>query len=162
MSTYTLLIVILLICLSFKSIHIKQSYNLSGGDMRAAVFSRFDYKPQFPFMSTFTMDDPNRFSKRYNRAGPLKLIVQRPYRFYTMPLGNWGYPWTFPRPKDNHCLQFANDRCDEHLNWKKDVIHPSLCFNSVYQQCRKGIDPIFIKVANQGTYPIENDFSSLN
>jgi hypothetical protein len=122
-----------------------------GGD-RKSIFSRFHYEPDYNYISTFDMDDPERFSKRYNTPGPLKLLVHQPYRFYTMPDGNWGYPWHFPRPKDPHCLQLASNLCDEKINWNQAVIRPSKCFDSVYKQCQVGLDPLLIQVTNKGVY----------
>jgi hypothetical protein len=79
-----------------------------------------------------------------------------------MPDGNWGYPWHFPRPIDYKCLKLATTRCHEGdivLNrtsdqklgglgviGPEDILKPSACFDSVYQQCRNGVDPLLIKV----------------
>lgn len=127
-----------------------QSKQEGGG--RKAIFSRFHYEPQFPFMSKFDKYNPNLASKTYNVAGPIRFIVQRPYRNYYMPLGNWGYPWHFPEPIDRHCQYFAADRCDEKLDWQKDMVRPSTCFDSVYKQCRKGINPLLVKIPEKGIY----------
>ena len=122
-----------------------------GGD-RKAIFSRFHYMPEYTFMSSFDMNDPNRFSKHYNTPGPLKIIVRQPYRFYTMLDGNWGYPWHFPRPKLPQCLKLASDLCDEKIDWDSDIIKPSKCYDGVYKQCKNGIDPLFIKVEDKNVY----------
>jgi len=136
------LIILLVFCAYFWG----TDQNNQVGGSREGIFSRFKYEPQYPFMSKFTEDDPVKFSKRYNRAGPLRLIMSRPYRFYTMPLGNWGYPWHFPERTDPYCLVLSSDRCDEPIDWEKELIRPSKCFDSVYKQCRSGIDPLLIKI----------------
>lgn len=128
---------------------------LSGGD-RAAIFNRFNYEPlppySWPFISKLDQNNLNTYAKHYNNAGPLKIIMDRPYRNYTMPDGNWGYPWHFPEYAYRDCYILASDRCDEPINWKKELIRPSQCFDSVYKQCRKGIDPLLIKVSDKGVY----------
>src|SRR5207245_5673247 len=102
------------------SLSIKKSYTDQIGGTRAAIFSRFHYEPQYPFISKFDMRDLNRFSKYYNTAGPLEWIVARPYRFYTMPDGNWGYPWHFPEKANYDCLKLSSDRCEEPINLRRD------------------------------------------
>jgi hypothetical protein len=146
------LVFIFAICLVLVIFHRRSSIpNQLGGD-RKAIFSRFHYMPDLTFMSTFDMDDPDRFSKRYNIPGPLKLIKQRPYRFYEMPPGNWGYPWHFPRPTNHKCLDLASKLCEEKIDMNKNLIRPSECYDSVYKQCQLGIDPLLIKVSNKNVY----------
>lgn len=133
--------------------------NMSGGS-RAAIFNRFNYEPlpptSWPFISKLTQDDLNTYSKHYNNAGPLKILMDRPYRNYTMPDGNWGYPWHFPETADRQCYILASNRCDEPINWKKEIIRPSECFDSVYKQCRQGVDPLLLKITNKGVYDYFN------
>jgi len=143
-------------------------YKNQNGGSRSAIFSRFHYIPQYPFMSKLDLVDYNIFSKTYNYPGPLKIIVGRPYRNYRMPDGNWGYPWHFPEPADHTCLKLAETRCHEDViilnktadqklgglgvTAPKDMIKPSKCFDSVYKQCRSGVDPLLIKVKDIGVY----------
>lgn len=139
------------------------------GGSRAAIFSRFYYEPQFPFISKFDDKDLNVFSKIYNTAGPLKIMMGRPYRYYTMAEGNWGYPWHFPGPIMTRCFRLASDLCEENIGIipikteaqkrgglfyenPREIIRPSKCFDSVYQQCKDGTDPLLIRVADKGVY----------
>ena len=137
------------------------------GSGRTSIFSRFSYLPQYPFISQFSQDDP-RLSKRYNTPERMKIIMGRPYRVYQMNLGNWGYPWTFPEPTDTRCLQLSQDRCNEEVVTliktpeqklgglgvvsPKEIVRPSRCFDSVYRQCRSGLDPLLIHAREQGVY----------
>jgi hypothetical protein len=165
MDLFIYLIIIVIVC----CVQIRRASEPQIGGGRSAIFSRFYYEPQFPFMSKLDDKDLDVFSKIYNTAGPLKLIMGRPYRYYTMPEGNWGYPWHFPEPVDSKCLSVASDRCEENIGFvpikteaeklgglfyqtPKDVIRPSKCFDSVYRQCRAGVDPLLIHVADKGVY----------
>jgi hypothetical protein len=120
-------------------------FEQSGGS-RAAIFSHFRYKPQYPFISKLDTVDLNRFSKTYNHAGPLKVITGRPYRFETMPDGNWGYPWHFPEKKQNQCLNLASSMCNQVLNKESEILQLSKCSDHVYKQCSDGIDPLLILI----------------
>jgi hypothetical protein len=148
---------------------LKEYENLQTGGSRAAIFSRFYYEPQFPFISKLDDKDLNVFSKIYNTPGPLKIMMGRPYRYYTMAEGNWGYPWHFPGPIVTRCFRLAADLCEENIGIipikteaqkrgglfyenPREIIHPSKCFDSVYYQCKKGIDPLLIRVADKGVY----------
>lgn len=134
-------------------------FNQSGGS-RAAIFSRFNYEPlppnSWPFISKFTQNEPNKYAHHYNNIGPLKMIMNRPYHNYTGDDGSWLYPWHFPETAQTDCYALASNRCNEPINWKDETIHPSQCFDSVYKQCRQGVDPLLIKVDNQGVYDYFN------
>jgi hypothetical protein len=125
----------------------KQVLNLNQtGGSRADIFNRFNYMPVRPFISSFVDPDPRsffdpqrgRFSKKYNKRGRMKIIMGRPYRNHRMKDGNWGYPWHFPESSSVGCLQLASRRCKQPIDLTKDLIIPSKCIDSVYQQCREG------------------------
>jgi len=164
---FGLLIVVYLLSIIIRAVWIVMVNKQSGGS-RSAVFSRFHYLPQYPFMSKLDTVDLNVFSKIYNVPQRLEIIMGRPYRNYRMADGNWGYPWHFPEPADHTCLQLAEERCGEEaitllktpdqklgglgVETPKDIVRPSKCFDYVYKQCRAGIDPLLIKVKYKGVY----------
>ncbi len=156
------IIIILLIFLLFICALIPSKLIILSGGGRKAIFSRFHYTPEFPYISKLDTIDRNRFSKVYNVAGPLKFIMGRPYRNYQAKDGNWTYPSHFPEPNDDRCVRLASDRCDEPITLpsknvliipqSKEVIRPSKCFDSVYKQCRQRIDPLLIQVKDKHVY----------
>lgn len=120
------------------------------GGSREAIFSRFSYIPDFPFISQLDQVDLDRFSKSYNVAGPIKLISGRPYRYYRTEDSTWVYPWQFPQPINKGCIQKAVDRCHENVimlkkeedktgglsvDTPKDIVRVSPCFNQTYTDC---------------------------
>ena len=136
---------ILLICM----IHNPHTQN---GGSREAIFSRFSYQPEFPFISQSIITNLDRFSKTYNVAGNLKFIQGRPYRYYWTMDSNWAYPWTFPESIHTNCVQKASDHCNEPVqNIKtvtqklnglavdsaKDIVRRSQCFDQIYSTCSK-------------------------
>ena len=121
---------------------------IAGG--RKEIFSRFEYQPQYPFISQLDTIDLNRFSRQYNIGGPLKFIAGRPYRYYKTEDSLWVYPWDFPQQINHKCFNRANRQCHQSINLVKkeeeklsglasqtpaDVVHPSNCWQSVYQKC---------------------------
>jgi hypothetical protein len=123
------------------------------GGSRDDMFSRFNYIPDFPMISQLDQVDLDRYSKVYNHAGPLKLIMGRPYRFYDSYDSTWLYPWHFPEEIDKPCLQEASTRCHEPIVMIKketdklgglgvltpaDLVHVSPCFDETYQHCLRG------------------------
>lgn len=143
-----ILIVILIIVLIYPRSNI---YSLVGGS-REAIFSRFDYVPEFPMISQLDSVDLDRFSKVYNTAGPLKFISGRPYRYYKSEDSTWLYPWNFPHEMDRQCTTYASRRCNESpiilvkkeegklnglaVQTPKDIVRTSPCFNKNYDRCR--------------------------
>ena len=140
-------------------IHLNPDTEELEGGGREAIFSRFNYQPDFPLMSQLDTVDLDRFSKVYNEAGPLKFYVGRPYRFYQTKGTNgimsgtstWLYPWDFPRQIDQPCLQTASHKCNEPImtvnseddklsglgaQTPKDLVYASPCFNRVYKECQ--------------------------
>uniref|UniRef100_A0A6C0BL15 Uncharacterized protein n=1 Tax=viral metagenome TaxID=1070528 RepID=A0A6C0BL15_9ZZZZ len=123
------------------------------GGSRAAIFSRFSYQPDFPMISQLTTVDFDRFSRVYNREGPLKLMAGRPYRFdSTRPNVSWLYPWHFPQELDPVCLQRAMTRCQEPVislksesdklgglavETPKEIVELSPCFDQIYTNCQR-------------------------
>lgn len=131
--------------------NVSQKWTTQIGGSRDAIFSRFNYTPEFPMISKLDTVDLDRFSKIYNFPGPLKLIMGRPYRLYDSKESTWLYPWHFPEPVDTPCLQEASTSCDEPVVMIKkeeeklgglsvktpsDIVHVSSCFDEVYQRCR--------------------------
>jgi hypothetical protein len=140
---------VLVLVLDRKSTSVSVSEQ-TGGSSRADLFARFNYMPVRKFISRFTEKDP-RLSKHYNKPGRLKIIMGRPYRFYSMAIrdgggGEWGYPWHFPEYSDIGCLRLSSFRCNEKIDLSEDFILPTKCFDEVYKQCRSGIPPLRIKV----------------
>jgi hypothetical protein len=122
------------------------------GGSRTAIFSRFNYTPDFPMISQFDQVDYNRFSKVYNISDPIKFISGRPYKFYHTADSTWLNPWTFPQEINKPCLQRAMNRCNEHvvmlkseedklgglsISTPKDIVRVTPCFDQVYEQCQK-------------------------
>ncbi len=150
---------IIIISIYYLSDRFRNFENQSGGS-RSAVFSRWHYTPEYPMISRLDLIDYNLFSKTYNTAGPLKIIVGRPYRNYMMSNGNWDYPWHFPEQDDHSCLKLAESRCNEDIitlnksadqklgglgvTAPKDLLRTSKCFDYVYKQCRNGINSLLI------------------
>jgi hypothetical protein len=91
------------------------------GGSRAAIFSRFNYTPDFPMMSQFDTVDLDRFSKTYNTADPIRFISGRPYRFYHTKDSTWLYPWHFPQEIDDQTIQRASRICREPITLVKKV-----------------------------------------
>jgi hypothetical protein len=127
------------------------TYSQNGGS-REAIFSRFSYHPSFPFISQLDQIDPERFSKVYNSAGPLKLISGRPYRYYRTEDSTWVYPWQFPQPIHTQCLEQAMSKCHEpvvtikkeddklgglSVETPRDIVKVTPCFDRVYTECSK-------------------------
>lgn len=127
------------------------------GGSRAAIFSRFQYQPEFPFISQLDTDDPVRFSKVYNVAGPVKFITGRPYKYYHTLASTWAYPWQFPQQINLPCIRQASDHCQEPIIMvkkeedklgglgvatPKDIVRPSPCFDKFYEQCLQLMPPI--------------------
>lgn len=121
-----------------------------GGD-RAAIFSRFNYQPQFPFISTFNTVDLERFSKVYNMTDPVVFFSGRPYKYYHTEDSTWLYPWHFPQEVHLDCIQEAVNKCHEPIilvkkeedklgglgvKTPKDIVHPSACFIKWYENCQ--------------------------
>lgn len=122
---------------------------LQSGGSRSAIFSRFNYQPDFPFISQLDTVDLDRFSKVYNVADPMKFIVGRPHRFYHTPDSTWVYPWTFPQPVYYQKLKETSQRCNEPpvvifkkgedklkglaIETPKDIVHVSPCFEATYR-----------------------------
>lgn len=127
------------------------------GGSRSAIFSRFTYQPDPPYMSTLDTVDPDRFSKTYNTAGPTKFIMGRPYKYYKTKNRTWLYPWSFPQEINTSCIMRANDQCEgENLIMIKqseeklgglgvatpqDIFRGTPCFNKVYEACLKDTKP---------------------
>jgi len=123
------------------------------GGSREAIFSRFNYTPDFPMISQLDTVNFDRFSKVYNIAGSLKFIGGRPYRYYKSEDSTWLYPWDFPQEIDRHCTQKASQKCHEppvilvkkeveKLNGlatktPADIVHVSPCFLEAYEKCQK-------------------------
>lgn len=114
---------------------------------RGDLFTRFHYLPMSDMLG-----QRGRFKSKFPniKPGRLKIIMGRPYRKYDDKEGSWHYPWHFPEVTDLKCLDLSNELCDEKLNMRKQFIKPSRCFDEVYSQCRKGIDPLHIKVRLKG------------
>lgn len=137
-------------------IHLQPDQEDLEGGGREAIFSRFNYQPDFPMMSQLDTVDLDRFSKVYNEAGPLKFYVGRPYRFYQTKdpspgTSTWLYPWDFPQPIDESCMQKASHKCHEPImtvksendklsglgaETPKDLVLPSACYNRVFKECQ--------------------------
>lgn len=140
-------------------IHLQPDQEDLEGGGREAIFSRFKYQPDFPMMSQLDTVDLDRFSKVYNEAGPIKFYVGRPYRFYqtaethgiTKGTSTWLYPWDFPRPIDEPCMQKASHKCHEPVmtvksesdklsglgaQTPKDLVKTSDCYNRVFKECQ--------------------------
>lgn len=120
--------------------------NMVGGS-REAIFSRFNYQPDFPMISQFDQVNLDRASKQYNVADPVKFIMGRPYRYYHTPDSTWLYPWHFPQPINKPAIQKAMDRCQEPIVMikqeedklgglgvatPKDIVRVSPCFWDKY------------------------------
>lgn len=125
------------------------SHRLMGGS-REAIFSRFDYEPDFPFISQMDQNDLDLFSKTYNQKEGLRFLVGRPYRRYQTPSSTWIYPWEFPQPIHQRCIDQTSARCHETVILPKkeeeklngiagrnppDRQSVSQCFDTFYQQC---------------------------
>jgi hypothetical protein len=130
--------------------HENHSPDLRGGS-REAIFSRFKYTPEFPFMSKFDTVDLDRFSKVYNIAGRVKFIMGRPYKLYHTEKSTWLYPWEFPEEINMRCIKEASTRCNEPIIMikreedklsglavptPKDVVRVSDCFDKIYERCQ--------------------------
>jgi len=126
------------------------SKNDQNGGSREAIFSRFEYAPEFPFISQFDMTNLDRFSKIYNIPGPIKFISGRPYKYYRTNESTWLYPWDFPQEVNHSCIRQASMRCHEPIilvkkeeaklsglsaQTPKDIVQPSSCFSQLYEQC---------------------------
>jgi len=122
----------------------------SGGS-RAPIFSRFNYQPDFPFISQFDMVDLDRFSKVYNVTGPVKFLSGRPYKYYATPESTWLYPWQFPQEINHKCINKAGQKCHESVIMVKteedklgglgiatprDIVRVSPCFDQIYKKCQ--------------------------
>lgn len=126
--------------------------NTHYGGSREAIFSRFEYQPDFPMISQLDTVNFNQFSKIYNTGDDTKFIMGRPYRYYHTKNSTWTYPWTFPQEIDRYCIQKASSTCgdkfvqikqpDEKLSGlgadtPKDIFIPSKCFNQTYNDCQE-------------------------
>lgn len=110
------------------------AYSIIEGYSRANIFSRYHYEPNFNVMS------PANHTKR-------RVIIQgRPY-IPNEEKSSWYLPWYYPEKSNVFCLKQAEFRCGEKLNLNKDVIHTSKCWNSVYQQCVDGVEPLKIRLS---------------
>jgi len=129
----------------------KTTHQLYGGS-REAIFSRFNYIPEFPFISQLDTVDLERFSKVYNIKDPLKFTAGRPYRYYHTDHSTWVYPWDFPQEIQMRCIKEASDKCHEPIimikkeedklsglavSNPKDIVRVSDCYNKVYEQCQQ-------------------------
>lgn len=146
-------LIVMIICLKYKYNKKKRESEQIGG-RRKAIFSRWSYQPDLNYISA-DYNTSDKLYKQYNLAGRLKLIDGRPYKYYTMLDGNYGYPWHFPQATNNRCFKLSQMKCQEpidiNLSKFKTVI-PSKCIDSVFKQCLRGIDPLYIKVKNKGIY----------
>jgi len=144
-----IIIFILLFTIIFKFTHTKPQ--LYGGS-RESIFSRFNYTPEFPFISKLDTVDLDRFSKVYNIKDPVKFIAGRPYRYYHTDQSTWTYPWEFPQEIHMQCIKKAATQCHEPIimikkeedklsglavSNPKDIIRVSDCYNNVYDQCQQ-------------------------
>lgn len=122
------------------------------GGSREAIFSRFNYTPEFPFISQLDTVDLDRYSKVYNLTDPIKFIAGRPYKYYHTEHSTWVYPWEFPQEINTTCINLAAHKChepiimpkkdEEKLNGlavsnPKDIVRVSKCFDRVYEHCQQ-------------------------
>lgn len=114
---------------------------------RGDLFTRFNYLPMHDMLG-----QRDRFKSKFPniKPGRLKIIMGRPYRTDDDREGSWHYPWHFPEVTDLKCMDLSSELCDERLDMRKQFIKPSRCFDEVYAQCRKGLDPLRIKVRLKG------------
>jgi hypothetical protein len=132
--------------------HVRGRYQEMTGGSREYIFSRFNYTPEFPFISTFDTVDLDRFSKIYNIKDPVKFIMGRPYKYYHTKESTWMYPWEFPQEIHMKCIKEAATRCNEPIIMikkeedklsglaaptPKDIVRVSDCYNKVYEQCQE-------------------------
>ena len=135
------IVVVLIVIISY-FINRRDMNDIIGGS-RSAIFSRFNYQPEFPFISKFDKKDLDLFSKEYNMVDNVKFIVGRPYKFYHSKESTWLYPWQFPQEIDDTRIQQAINQCKEPMimiktitdklgglsvETPKDVVYPSTCF----------------------------------
>jgi hypothetical protein len=120
------------------------------GGSREAIFSRFKYLPQFPFISRMDTKNLDVFSKEYTARGPLTFISGRPYNLYDTKASTWIYPWYFPQEINMKCAEHAAKRCNEPIIMikreedklsglaapnPKDIVRVSDCYRNVYENC---------------------------
>ena len=123
------------------------------GGSRSAIFSRFSYQPDFPFISQFDTVNLDRFSRVYNEPGPVKFVQGRPYRLYQSEDSTWLYPWEFPQKINYRCLRVPSDRCHEPpiitvkkakdklkglaVESPKEIVRVTPCYSRWYEKCMK-------------------------
>jgi len=141
-----IIISIIIILLYFRN-------NTQYGGSRHAIFSRFKYLPQYPFISQLDIDNTDVLSKKYTSKSPLIYLAGRPYRSYDTKQSTWINPWHFPQEINMYCIQDATNRCNERLQGKgiikdekdkmsgkaisnpRDIVRTTECFNTHYERC---------------------------
>jgi len=152
-------ILMTVLCLISHCLNILYKGQLGGG--REAIFSRFNYTPEFPFMSKLDTVDYIRYSRVYNTPGPVKFISGRPYKYYRSQdihiipqmQSTWLYPWHFPQEINAPCIARASRRCHDDIipikdevgkmsglavETPRDIVHVSPCFDRIYEKCVGG------------------------
>lgn len=152
MNYYLILIIICVILWMFYITKNDDSYQIGGS--REAIFSRFSYQPDYPFISTFDTQNLDLLSKKYTSPSGYVFIGGRPYLSYDTPQSSWINPWIFPQQSHINCLQKSLDHCNEYVisiknemdklgglsvTSPEDIVKMSPCFNQTYNQCIKSI-----------------------